>query len=539
MSLVTSGLRWTAAAFLACSYAILSAGAQTLDDDIANHGMGALPLSDAEIAASPRAPVHRNFVPERADLSSRMPAVGNQGRQGSCVGWAVAYAARSYYVGAEGRSLSSRDNIPSPAFLYNAIKPPGDCDTGSNVYQALTFLKRRGVLSLRDYPYSETQCSAVSSIETDKFKIDEFQFISTAKLDQIKAELAKGNPLVFSMPVTRAFHRLKGSEVYRYPDAETGLHAMTLVGYDDRRHAFKLINSWGTRWGENGFGWVDYEVFSSGVKGAYVMRVSTPIAPQPDPAPPPIAPKPDPAPNIVVVPPPQPVPAPSPIPAPIPVVVTPPAAPEIAKCELVRGSEVNGKRTLTGFVGTDERLRHWKDDPANSAADIRIVVRPWPQCEALLLLDKNMTRGDRPAVMIRRASGDTLNDGEALILEVQTPPFPSYLHIAYVQADGSVLNLVQSDAANIKMYPPNSRIILGDGSNGGPRYKVSAPFGREMLIAVAAKAPLFSETRPSQEIERDFLTALRLALVAKPDPSMPDRDVAANIDAIVTRKRAP
>lgn len=37
-----------------------------------------------------------------------------------------------------------------------------------------------------------------------------------------------------------------------------GNHAICLCGYDDRRSAFRLKNSWGTGWGEGGFAWITY-----------------------------------------------------------------------------------------------------------------------------------------------------------------------------------------------------------------------------------------------------------------------------------------
>jgi hypothetical protein len=47
-------------------------------------------------------------------------------------------------------------------------------------------------------------------------------------------------------------------------------HFVTLVGYDDQAQRLKFVNSWGDRWGENGFGYVDYarlnqEIFSAQV----------------------------------------------------------------------------------------------------------------------------------------------------------------------------------------------------------------------------------------------------------------------------------
>jgi hypothetical protein len=40
-------------------------------------------------------------------------------------------------------------------------------------------------------------------------------------------------------------------------------HMMTLVGYDDTKAAWRVMNSWGTGWGDNGFFWLAYETFQS------------------------------------------------------------------------------------------------------------------------------------------------------------------------------------------------------------------------------------------------------------------------------------
>ena len=86
-------------------------------------------------------------------------------------------------------------------------------------------------------------------------------------------------------------------------------------------------------------------------------------------------------------------------------------------------------------------------------------------------------------------------------------------------------------------YAPRSKIVIGDEQAGGRQFQVSAPFGREMLIALAGRSPIFSDLRPTQETEREFLTALRRALIAKPDPASPDREVTAGFDTIVTVER--
>src|SRR5574344_227390 len=56
-------------------------------------------------------------------------------------------------------------------------------------------------------------------------------------------------------------------------------HAMVLSGYDDSKHAFRVRNSWGPSWGDNGSIWVDYDFFlSSFVFGAFVAQNENSVA---------------------------------------------------------------------------------------------------------------------------------------------------------------------------------------------------------------------------------------------------------------------
>lgn len=59
-------------------------------------GLNLASTEDYEAFAS--LPRFRSFLPESADLSQWMPAVGDQGQQSSCTAWSTAYYMRSYYV---------------------------------------------------------------------------------------------------------------------------------------------------------------------------------------------------------------------------------------------------------------------------------------------------------------------------------------------------------------------------------------------------------------------------------------------------------
>jgi hypothetical protein len=122
----------------ACSVLVLMVGLalpafsqSAADDDPQKHGRGLVFDTPEELAAVPQTSTYRAFLPERVDLSDRFPVPGAQGKQGSCVGWAVGYAARTYYIAkTEGRNIRDTQNIPSPAYIYNVLHDPSKiCDS--------------------------------------------------------------------------------------------------------------------------------------------------------------------------------------------------------------------------------------------------------------------------------------------------------------------------------------------------------------------------------------------------------------------------
>jgi hypothetical protein len=250
----------------------------TTGDDLLERGQGLIFDSEDDLANIPRTPEYRAFLPDRVDLSDRFPTPGDQGRQNSCVGWSVGYAARAYYANkAEGRDLSVSKNIPSPAYIYNSIKKvsgPDQCGYGSKISDALNLLGR-GAASLREVPYSEDSClrpsDSVRAHATD-FRIANAYVVDPKNVDQIKAQLAHGHPVIIGLQTTLDFHRLKRGEIYRSTGRLLGNHAITAVGYDERLQALKVINSWGREWGDGGFGWIDYDALRREARQAFVTN---------------------------------------------------------------------------------------------------------------------------------------------------------------------------------------------------------------------------------------------------------------------------
>lgn len=479
-----------------------------------------------------QAPLHRAFLPIAVDLSHAFPIPGDQGDQGSCVGWAVGYAARSYYVlEHQGGDPGSSADIVSPAFIYNTINDqPGNCENGTRISDALELLRFWGALSIADAPYLPRSCDPPREVAAEalqRFQIWDWRTVDYTRLDDIKGQLAKGHPVIFGAALTYDFDEMRDATIYHGSGEEWGSsHAMVLVGYDDMRQAFKLINSWGKRWGEGGFGWIAYDTFAARANSAFVVEPSAGQRPEPEPEPLPVPDTPvvdiPVEPDVAVV-----------VPEPGPGDIEPPL--DSYACAELSATTASGRLVVSGFVAERGDLARLQVSLAGRDAVLRVAVHEWPQCEALMTFREQMAEGGGPQIRIVAGKSE-FERGETLVLEVTTPPYPSYLYLSYIQASGEVVHLVQPSGPVPSPLPASQTLTFGDGLAGRARFVVTPPFGDEMIIALAAASPLFTEARPGVEIERDYLTAFRDALVVKPIAGVEPRRVRGSYATLSTQE---
>lgn len=237
-------------------------------------GLGLEFLVDSEFNSIPEASAPlMGILPNKIDLISKMPTPGDQGAQGSCVGWAVGYALKSYQ---EYNRFSSGEQRPySPSYIYNQIKI-GDCNSGSYIVDALNILQRQGNTLLEEFPYDQNSCTTIPSENLKRAaaagKISKWRRLNPENIDEIKAQLSSHQPIIIGMKVYNNFYSYMGG-VYRSVSGNVlGGHAMIVIGYDDEKNSFLIQNSWGTDWGESGRIWMTYDLFSSIVREAYVTE---------------------------------------------------------------------------------------------------------------------------------------------------------------------------------------------------------------------------------------------------------------------------
>ncbi|OAN46101.1 hypothetical protein A6A04_20755 [Paramagnetospirillum marisnigri] len=476
---------------------------------------GGVLLPPAEYVALPKLPRYRAFLPLAADLSPWFPEPGDQKGQPSCTAWATGYALRSYYA---NRQSTAAPTPLSPSFVYNQLaEPRGACRSGITISSALTLLRQNGVPPLSEFSYSQANCDSQPSADVKDsaslFRIHDWQSLEVKKLDDLKGQIANGNPVVVAMRLPASFFTASGSATFDDVETKSLVHAMVLTAYNDERGAFRLINSWGTGWGDHGFLWISYRAVSAMTAEAYAVTLDRPLPPlHSDEVPP--KPEPEPKPEPVVVTPPKPDPSPH--------------RPTIAeaqaklrnlvrslKCAKVESSAKDGILTLGGFVSTEEDrnklVAALGDGGPAWQRHLDLTVEPWPHCEARLTLGGAVAQSSGLAASIE--GGATMKEGEALTIEVVTPNYPSHLYVSYLQADGQVAHLRRYGDAGWKPIPPKTRLTLG----GAGEWKVSGPtFGRESVVVVASALPLLALDRPATESEREYLTELRLGLLAQP-----------------------
>ena len=237
---------------------------------------------------------------DATDLSSEMPPVGNQGQQNSCVGWALGYYHWSHTQYKEhGWDLTKAENKVSPAFVYNQIN--GGNDLGAYYSDATKLLCDQGACMLSDFPYNQYDYTSWPSESASSRAINHrglVQHYIDVKTDlginAVKQRLDNGYTVVIGISVYSNFDNIHlYNNTYCVADKSgpgRGNHAVCIVGYDNNKvtkdgtGAFKLVNSWGTGWGQAGYWWMSYyavKTVTAGLSMGYAFYATDRIGYQP------------------------------------------------------------------------------------------------------------------------------------------------------------------------------------------------------------------------------------------------------------------
>lgn len=202
-------------------------------------------------------------VPEEVDLRHGWWAVRDQGRTGACVGFAVADGVLRYQYVQEG--WIGEGERTSPRFIWMADKETDEYVEypttflemeGTYVKNALRVARKYGCVLEKDLPMKGRRSKLSMEgfyTRAARLRIATFHNLGM-DLDVWKRWIAGGRPVATSLDVDSTFSNAGGDgDLSRFRGNVRGGHAVSVVGYTRRR--FIVRNSWGTGWGDGGYGY--------------------------------------------------------------------------------------------------------------------------------------------------------------------------------------------------------------------------------------------------------------------------------------------
>lgn len=226
-------------------------------------------------------------LPKKVDLRAWCSPIEDQGQIGSC----TAHASIGLYEYFERRAFGTHID-GSRLFQYkatrNLLQQTGD--DGAYLRTAMASLALFGVVPEKYWPYDASKVNeeptaflysyAQNFQAISYYRLDAVGVNKPHLLDAIKDHLHKGLPSIFGFTCYTSLDHAEGGKI-PFPDKKedyTGGHAIMAVGYDDTMKisnplnrdlvttgAFLIRNSWGTGWGEDGYGWLPYDYVLKGI----------------------------------------------------------------------------------------------------------------------------------------------------------------------------------------------------------------------------------------------------------------------------------
>lgn len=158
------------------------------------------------------------------------------------------------------------------------------CDGG---WWAHKYFVSPGAVYESDFPYTATDAPCGGPY-TYHEKIASWAYVGTSysvpSTDAIKQAIYDRGPVSAAVCVNTAFRSYTSGVFNPATSCTTMNHAIVLVGWDDVLGAWRLRNSWGDDWGEDGYMWIAYGKNRVGYAAASVVYNSS-IPPTPPAAP--------------------------------------------------------------------------------------------------------------------------------------------------------------------------------------------------------------------------------------------------------------
>jgi len=236
-------------------------------------------------------------LPQSFSLEKWVPPVTDQ-EGGTCVAFASVYYSLSTIYNMQFNYTNYQDKYShafDPYFIYSIINDDYDYDCNEGLYMsdAVERLDQIGAKKRWVTPYTRCNTDWTSEMQSRvrnyslPYKIKNYGYLKSYQIEKVKEGIVLGLPVTAMFKLTESFNSSKARSAgsnsidsdglwspRAYEDF-AGYHAMTVVGYNDYAYggAFRVVNSWGDDFGDNGFIWISYSDFEEFCEQAFVFTV--------------------------------------------------------------------------------------------------------------------------------------------------------------------------------------------------------------------------------------------------------------------------
>lgn len=194
----------------------------------------------------------------------------NQLALGSCTGNGIAYCYEYDEYKQKGKNLFH----PSRLFIYyNEREMEGNVnsDAGAEIRDGIKSIHNIGVCSEDDWPYDISKFTEKPPQKCYEFAKDHqtLQYKRVQQtVEQLNECLHNGFPIVFGFLVYESFQTPDVANTGKVPmplenEQVLGGHCVVIVGIDHDNNTFKVRNSWGSEWGDNGYCYFPFEFITN------------------------------------------------------------------------------------------------------------------------------------------------------------------------------------------------------------------------------------------------------------------------------------
>ena len=218
-------------------------------------------------------------APASVDLRAAWWAINDQEDTGSCVGWAVGDGLVRYHMVKANPSRLTQNQLLSPRFIWMGSKETDEFMTrpqtfieqaGTSLKAALDIARKYGAVTMDLLPF-HINTKMHTGLENSFYAAAAQRKIASyfnlhRDLNQWKSWLASNGPILAALSVDRNWDNataMGGNIDVFDPTTVRGGHAIAVVGYTSSGR-FIVRNSWGTGWGDKGFGYVTAAYIASG-----------------------------------------------------------------------------------------------------------------------------------------------------------------------------------------------------------------------------------------------------------------------------------